>query len=94
MPGAKEIVESHRSASRTQVQRAGGVHGELLFNPDRQRPDRRTCSGVAVVVAHDQRRSGREVEAGDVAIEVNEVACVRGVENGGNQIRSACVGGG
>ena len=107
-PGAKvelqRAAERHGNARREgdrriprigvehQPQRAGGVHRQVLFNDDRQRAGRRTRSRIAVIVADDQRRARRQVEARNVPVGLNQIARIRAVQRGEIKVRSSRVG--
>ena len=65
-----------------QPQRAGGVHRQVLIHDDRQRARRRTRGRIAVVVADDQRRAGRQVEARNVPVGLNQIAGIRAGQRG------------
>ena len=92
MPGAKEIVESQAIGVEHQPQRAGGVHRQVLIHDDRQRAGGRSRGRVAVVVADDQRRAGRQVEARNVPVGLNQIAGVRAGQRGEIKVRSSRVG--
>ena len=97
-PGAKvklqRAAERHGNARREgdrrvprigvehQPQRAGGVHRQVLVHDDRQRAGGRGCGRIAVIVADDQRRAGRQVEARNVPVGLNQIAGIRAGQRG------------
>ena len=83
MPGAKEIVESQGSASNTSRSVPVASIARCWST---------TIGTIAVVVADDQRRARRQVEARNVPVGLNQIGCIRAGQRGEVKVRSSRVG--
>ena len=89
MPGAKEIVESQGSASNTSRSVPVASIARCWSTTIGSGP---TAVRIAVVVADDQRRAGRQVEARNVPVGLNQIAGIRAGQRGEMKVRSSRVG--
>ena len=92
MPGAKEIVESQGSASNTSRSVPVASIARCWSTTIGSGPVGGARGRIAVVVADDQRRAGRQVEARNVPVGLNQIAGIRAGQRGVLKVRSSRVG--